>query len=340
MPDAPQKVLQYLDEARTSETALVQDLQAQIAMAPRGGYRSLLERHLRETRDHAERVTARMDELGRSSNPLQIVGGFAQGVIGQMLAVGRAPFVLVRGNGGEEKLLKNAKDACAAEALEIATYTVIEHLATNVGDDATAKLAASIRADEERMLKRLHDELPKLTAAMVRAEIHDAPTYDITKTGAADTVKETANEVSKTTRNVAGAAKRTTRQARKVPGVARAEGEIKGALASQQDLAISGYDDLTADDITAKLPELSQIDIAKIDAYERRTENRATVLSRVSSLRADEPWPGYDELTVGQIDDALRAADGDVVAKVRSYERAHKGRKSVLQATERKAATA
>ena len=340
MPDAPQKVLQYLEEARASETALVQDLQAQIAMTPRGGYRSLLERHLRETRDHAERLQARMDELGHSSNPLQVVAGLAQGVVGQMLAVGRAPFVLVRGSGGEEKVLKNAKDACAAEALEIATYIAIERLAAHVGDDATAKLAASIRAEEERMLRRLHEELPKLTAAMVRAEIYDAPTYDITRTGAADAVKETADEAKKTTRNVAGAAKRTTRQARRVPGVARAEGEIKGAVASQQDLAISGYDDLTVDDVTAKLPELSQIEIAKIDAYERRTQNRATVLSRVSSLRADEPWPGYDELTVGEIDEALRAADGDVVTRVRAYERAHKGRKSVLQATERKTATA
>jgi ferritin-like metal-binding protein YciE/uncharacterized protein (DUF433 family) len=340
MPNAQQKVLQYLDEARAMETALVQDLQAQIAMTPRGGYRSLLEQHLRETRDHAERLTTRMDELGRSSNPIQIVGGFAQNVVGQVLAVGRAPFVLVRGSGGEEKVLKNAKDACAAEALEIATYIAIERLASHVGDDETAKLAASIRADEERMLGRLHEQLPKLTAAMVRAEIDDAPTYDVTKTGAADAVKETADEVKKTTRNVADAAKRTTRQARKVPGVARAEGEIKGAVATQQDLAISGYDDLTADDITAKLPELSQIDIAKIDAYERRTENRTTVLGRISSLRADEPWPGYDELTVADIDEALRAADSDLVAKVRTYERAHKGRKSVLQATERKATAA
>src|ERR1700709_1700311 len=118
MPAAPQKILPHLQEAHASETGLVQDLQAQIAMTPRGGYRSLLETHLRETRDHAARLTTRMNELGRSSNPLQVVGGIAQDVVGQMLAVGRAPFMLVRGGGGDEKVLKNAKDACAAEALE------------------------------------------------------------------------------------------------------------------------------------------------------------------------------------------------------------------------------
>jgi ferritin-like metal-binding protein YciE len=52
-------------------------------------------------------------------------------------------------------VLKNAKDACASEALEIATYTAIECLAQRVGDDETARLAASIRADEERMLARI-----------------------------------------------------------------------------------------------------------------------------------------------------------------------------------------
>ena len=58
-----------------------------------------------------------------------------EGVVGQVLALGKTPFDLVRGSGGEEKVLKNAKDASATEALEIATYTAIERLATAVGDD-------------------------------------------------------------------------------------------------------------------------------------------------------------------------------------------------------------
>ncbi len=70
-----------------------------------------------------------------------------------------------------------------------------------------------------------------------------------------------------------------------MPGVARAEGEIKGAWRPRQDLPISGYDDRTAEEIVAKLSDLSQIDIAKIDGYERRHQNRTTVLDRVASLR-------------------------------------------------------
>ena len=118
-----------------------------------------------------------------------------------MVALGRAPLALVRGSGGEEKVLKNAKDSFAAEALEIATYLAIERLANDVGDDETAQLAASIRVDEERMLERLQKELPKLTDAVVRAEIHGDPSYDLGEIGAVDAVRETAAEVKETAKS-------------------------------------------------------------------------------------------------------------------------------------------
>ena len=125
-----------------------------------------------------------------------------------------------------------------------------------------------------------------------------------------------------------------------MPGVAQAEGQVKGAVASQSDLAIAGYDKLTAEEIVAKLSELSQIELAKVDSYERRHENRTTVLDRVSSLRGDEPWPGYDELTAAEVQTAISEADDDRVKAIRSYERAHKARAGVLKATERELANA
>src|SRR5688572_21729233 len=168
MNPAQQKIVQYLNEAQASENALVRVLQSQIAMTPRGSYRSGLETHLDETRDHAARVGRRLQALGQGSNPLMAVVGLAENVVGQALALGKTPFDLLRGSGGEEKVLKNAKDACATEALEIATYTAIERLARSVGDEETAKLAASILADEEKMLERLLSEIPKLAEAVVR----------------------------------------------------------------------------------------------------------------------------------------------------------------------------
>jgi hypothetical protein len=241
-------------------------------------------------------------------------------------------------------VLKNAKDAASTEALEIATYTAIERLARAVGDDQTAKLAASIRADEEKMLERILREIPKLTAAVVGADVNDDPSYDVTKTGAADATRSAGRSAAKTTRSTtrkaSASAKRTSRQARKVPGVARAEGRAKGAVASASDLPIARYDKLNADEIVAKLPELSQIDLSKVDAYERKNENRTTVTERISSLRGNEPWPGYDEQTAAQIESALSGADDDRAKAVRTYERAHKARASVLKATERELANA
>src|SRR3954469_1021886 len=185
------KIPQYLNEAHASEAGLVRVLQSQIAMTPRGRYRSALEKHLSETRDHARRVERRLGELRQGGNPLQLLAGVAESVVGQALALAKTPIDLVRGSGGEEKVLKNAKDACATEALEIATYTAIEQLARAVGDDDTATLAASILADEEKMLARVLREIPKLTDAVVGSDVEDDPSYDVTKTGAADAVRKT-----------------------------------------------------------------------------------------------------------------------------------------------------
>lgn len=340
MDSAQQKVLQYLGEAQSTEDALVRVLQSQIAMAPRGSYRSLLESHLRETREHAARVGARREELGQGANPVQAVIGFWESVIGQTLALYKTPLDLLRGSGGEEKVLKNAKDACATEALEIATYTAIERLARSVGDEKTATLAASIRAQEQKMLDRVMREIPKLTEAVVRADVKGAPSYDVTTTGAADAGREAGVAAKTVTRKTTAATRRTARQARKVPGVAQAEGQLKGAAASEGDLPIAHYDALTAEEITARLSELSQIDLAKIDSYERKEQNRATVLDRITSLRGDEPWPGYDELTADEVQSVLAEGDEDRVNQARSYERAHKNRATVLQATEREHSSA
>jgi ferritin-like metal-binding protein YciE len=306
MDASQQKVVQYLNEALATERALTRVLQSQIAMTPRGSYRAGLENHLDETRDHADRVGRRLAALGEGSNPLMAAVGLAETVIGQALALGKTPFDLLRGSGGEEKVLKNAKDACATEALEIATYTALERLARSVGDDETAKLAASIRADEEQMLERVLREIPRLAEAVVGADVRGVATYDVTTTGAADTLRPT----------------RTARQT------------------AARELPIARYDQLTADEITSKLGELSQAELAKVEAYERRRQSRTTVLSRIVALRGDEPWAGYDELTAAEVQAVLSEGDEDRARQVARYERAHKNRAGVLKATERRTTNA
>jgi ferritin-like metal-binding protein YciE len=331
MSQSEQKVVQYLNEAHASEVGLVSVLESQIAMTPRGSYRDGLEKHLDETRAHARRIRERLGELGESRNPFQVFLGFTETMIGQMVALSKTPLDLLRGSGGEEKVLKNAKDACATEALEIATYAALERLASKVGDERTAKLAVSIRGDEERMLRRIVREIPKLTDAVVGAEIEGHPSYEITKTGAADATREVARQGTQAARKTQARVSRSARNARKVTGRPRVEQPQRKRRDAQEDLPIAGYRSLSADEIVDRLPELTQTELAKVDAYELHNEKRTSILTRLSALRGSEPWPGYDEMTAAEIEVVLAEGDDQRAQGVVAYERAHKNRPTVLQ---------
>jgi ferritin-like metal-binding protein YciE len=229
MSDGQQKIVQYLNEAHGMEQALVSVLTSQIAMTPRGEYRSALQSHLRETRQHSKHVQERLSELGEGANPIQFGIGLVQMAVGQALALGKTPLDLLRGTGGEEKVLKNAKDAAATEALEIATYTAIERLARAIGDGETARLAASIRTEEERMLERVLSIVPTLTEAVVGAELDGSPSYRASRTGAADAARSAGRAARRTAKRGASSAKRTARRQTR-----RATRATSGASASRR----------------------------------------------------------------------------------------------------------
>jgi hypothetical protein len=84
--------------------------------------------------------------------------------------------------------------------------------------------------------------------------------------------------------SASGLADAAAQQARRVPGVEPAEGEARGAVAREQDLPIANYDQLTVDEIVKRLNRLSEGDLHKIDAYERKHDNRKTVHQKIASL--------------------------------------------------------
>ena len=94
-----------------------------------------------------------------------------QDVVGKAKAAAQTPLDAVRGSGEQEKMLRNARQEFHEEAYEIAAYTVIDSVATAVGDRTTAELARSIRRDEERMQKFLAELLPSLATDMVHDEV-------------------------------------------------------------------------------------------------------------------------------------------------------------------------
>ncbi len=161
------KLIQYLSEAYGKERELETSLQAHIAMTTRAPYEKRLKRHLRETKAHAKGLERRIKKLGGG-------GQLTQTTVGKAMAMAKGPLHMVRGSGEQEKMLKNAKTEYFNEHEEIATYLAIETLAEKVGDRETAKLARSIRREEERMARFLEGQIKTLTGAVVTEEIPGA----------------------------------------------------------------------------------------------------------------------------------------------------------------------
>jgi ferritin-like metal-binding protein YciE len=285
-----QKISQYLNEAHALEGALLQTLSAHIAMTPRSEYRSLLERHVDETREHAERLLRRLADLDEAPGGLQVVYGVAQTAVGQMLAAAKFPLDLLRGSGGEEKLLKNAKDEVASEALEIATYDALEALAEAAGDDETAELAREHRADEEAFLSDLRELLPQLARDVLGASGGSvSPSLDLGQTGAVEAARSAASEVRE---SVDDAAERVSRRARDTarripapePASPRPGGEAE-APAGGAEAPIEGYEELTVEQILPKLRLLTATELARVEEFERAHRGRKRVLDRVAKLR-------------------------------------------------------
>ena len=94
---------------------------------------------------------------------------------------------------------------------------------------------------------------------------------------------------------------------------------------------IAGYDELDAKQVSERLSQLSQVELATVETYERAHEDRPVVLDKLRYMQGTEPVPGYDALTPEQIAEALAGADAETVRAVRDYERKFRHRQSVME---------
>jgi ferritin-like metal-binding protein YciE len=158
------KLIQYLNEAYGKERELEVALQTDIAMTTKPPYKKRLQQHLKETKAHAKALDRRIKKLGGG-------GQTAQSLIGKATALAKGPLHIIRGDGQQEKMLKNAKTQYVAEQEEISTYLALEVFATKVGDAETATLARDIRREEERMAKFLDGQIRQLAQATALDEV-------------------------------------------------------------------------------------------------------------------------------------------------------------------------
>ncbi len=237
------KLVQYLNEAYGLEKRLETALEAHIAMTTQAAYRKRLRQHLAETKSHAREVKKRVKQLGGvpltvDAPGLPSVTGAAQAVLSgaqKAAALAQGPLHALRGTGEEEKQLKNAKTEYASESEEIATYTAIETLAEALGDRETQRLARTIRRDEERMRSYLGKEIPRLTKAVVKAEIpasqrRKSPRAKATRGKATSTGAKAAGGKATTTGAKASRAKATSTRA-KASRAKASRGKVSAARA-------------------------------------------------------------------------------------------------------------
>jgi predicted ArsR family transcriptional regulator len=114
----------------------------------------------------------------------------------------------------------------------------------------------------------------------------------------------------------------------------------EAAAANGHSLPIPGYDRLDGKQVAGRLSQLSQLELATVETYERAHAGRPAVLHKLRYMRGSEPLPGYDALSPEAIATALSGADAETVKAVRDYERKFAHRRQVLQEAARVLPTA
>lgn len=142
--DRDEQLVKYLADAHSiEEQALVQMRRApEIAGDER--LAQPFERHLVETEDQERRVRERLEELGGEPSKLKDAAGAAGGW-------GMAAFAASQ----PDTPGKLAMHAYSYEHMELAAYELLRRLAERAGDEATARMAADIAAEEKEMAERV-----------------------------------------------------------------------------------------------------------------------------------------------------------------------------------------
>ena len=104
---------------------------------------------------------------------------------------------------------------------------------------------------------------------------------------------------------------------------------------TQSNEPVAGYDELKAKEVVASLSSRSQLDLEKIESYERDNDGRPEVFDKLRWLRQDEPLQDYDALSSDEIVAALEKADLAALKRVRGYERKFGARREILDEVDR-----
>jgi ferritin-like metal-binding protein YciE len=135
-----EQLLKHLDEALAMEQSVLRMLDSVIYSMDDADVKDALREHKLDTERHIDRLQERLEAHGKTPSLVREAGGILAAMMKSVLDLTRS-----------EKAARGARDAYATEHLEIATYQLLERIAQRAGDEQTAEVARTNRADEERM---------------------------------------------------------------------------------------------------------------------------------------------------------------------------------------------
>jgi ferritin-like metal-binding protein YciE len=138
--DIRDQLVKHLHEAYAMEQNVRTMLGGMIGTTDDPEIKSALEQHQRQTEQHAERMEQRLRAYDESPSMIREAGGILGALMKGVADVARG-----------EKAGRNARDGFATEHMEIASYELLERVATLAGDEETAQAARRNRQDEEAM---------------------------------------------------------------------------------------------------------------------------------------------------------------------------------------------
>ena len=153
------QLVKHIDEAISMEENVKRMLDGMIETTDDAGVIDLLEHHRVETEQHSQRLRGRLEAHGASPSMVRE----ATGILG---ALAKLPLDMVRG----EKAGRKARDGYATEHMEIASYQLLERIATQAGDEETAEVARLNRAEEEAMAEKLDEHWDTFVQLSLREE--------------------------------------------------------------------------------------------------------------------------------------------------------------------------
>ena len=153
-------VIAWLNDAHAMELGIAQVLERHAEEAKdHPQMHAGLQRHLEQTRRHAELVKGCVERMGGETS------GVKSGMASVMGTVQGMTTKLAK-----DELIKNTLHDYGTEHFEIACYTSLIAAAENLGDQETVRACQEILRDDQAMADFLFQQIPQTTIEMLQME--------------------------------------------------------------------------------------------------------------------------------------------------------------------------